>query len=91
MINDPRHTARWRKLAQLIYERDGRECVACQTDENLSIDHIEPVSETDIEQWFNPDNMQVMCMPCNRKKSNKTTGQTADWWNPTWLAWEKAA
>jgi len=53
------------KLTAQVYERDGATCKDCGTTEDLTIDHIVPLSKdgtNDIE------NLQVLCMKCNCTK-----------------------
>lgn len=55
-------------LRKRIYDRDGNRCLNCGSTENLSIDHIIPLSkggQTIIQ------NLQTLCLTCNLKKSNK--------------------
>lgn len=50
-----------------LIERD-KVCLCCGTDENLSLDHIVPLSQ----QGPNVrSNCQVLCLPCNQHKKNK--------------------
>jgi hypothetical protein len=57
-----------------IFERDGKECAYCKSEESLHIDHIIPISKggnsTD-------DNLQVLCRTCNVMKSNNIINQDA--------------
>ena len=46
----------------------GKECKFCPSKENLTIDHIIPLSKGGTN---NPDNLQTLCSSCNKKKSNK--------------------
>lgn len=48
-----------------IYQRDGHRCVTCGTDQDLSIDHILPVSKGGTNDLAN---LQTMCRPCNSRK-----------------------
>jgi len=43
-------------------------CVTCKSKENLSIDHIHPVSKGGGDEF---KNLQVMCRSCNSHKSNR--------------------
>ena len=55
-------------LRNSVYDRDGRKCRQCGTEEDLTIDHIYPFSKggkTEI------DNLQTLCGICNRKKRAK--------------------
>lgn len=55
-------------IRRRIYARDGQTCKECGAKHGLSIDHIVPISKggnsTD-------DNLQVLCLGCNVRKSNK--------------------
>jgi len=51
-----------------IYERDGRECKNCGKTEDLTIDHIHPISLGGTKE---PDNLQVLCRSCNSSKNNR--------------------
>lgn len=85
-MTDPRSTRRWKTLAKAIIERD-KVCAVCGTEDNLSVDHIVPISK-DGPVW-DEDNLITMCMTHNRQKSNNTEGQTTDWINPLWIQWEE--
>lgn len=54
-------------IRQRIYARDGRVCRACGATHGLSIDHIIPVSKGGNSV---DDNLQVLCLGCNARKSN---------------------
>lgn len=86
-LADLRFTARWKKESKAFIELNP-ECVICGTDENLSVDHIQPYSKRpdlfwDIENW------QVMCKTHNTQKGDRVTGQVNDWINKRWIDWEK--
>ena len=88
---DPRSTRRYKTIRAAVIA-ESPECVICGTDKNLTADHIIPVSLGDEESWYDPNNMQVMCMTHNGQKSNKTAGtavQINDWINPKWVQWER--
>ncbi len=54
-------------LASSIFERDGHRCVACGSLDNLTLDHIVPISKggSDTE-----DNLQTLCKSCNSRKKD---------------------
>ena len=86
MVQDPRSTRRWKELAARIIERD-QVCCVCGTDENLSVDHIIPISMGGAV--WDEENLVTMCMTHNRQKSNNINGQLTDYINPIWRSWEK--
>lgn len=48
-----------------IFKRDGYQCQHCHTRNNLTIDHIYPVSKGGGSE---DENLQTLCMQCNTKK-----------------------
>lgn len=65
------------EIRNAVYERDGRQCIACGSTQNLQIDHIVPQSRGgchDIE------NLQTLCGTCNLEKGDRTQ----DEWEQTW-------
>jgi hypothetical protein len=55
-------------LRLMVYERDSHKCKCCNTGLSLSVDHIYPESkggETVL------DNLQTLCVSCNRRKGVK--------------------
>lgn len=52
-----------------VFERDGHRCLKCGTEEDLSIDHVVPLSkggDNDV------DNLQTLCKTCNSSKGGST-------------------
>lgn len=62
-----RHHGATPDLIREIYERD-KVCQLCDTSNNLTIDHIYPVSKGGKS---GKNNLQVMCNPCNSFKGNR--------------------
>ncbi len=57
-------TRRW------VLRRDGYTCQYCgRTDGELTVDHVVPVSRGGQTVWTN---VVTACVPCNRKKANRT-------------------
>lgn len=54
-----------------VYERDGYRCVRCGATDDLSLDHIVPVSRGGKNDY---ENLQTMCRPCNVRKGNRLPG-----------------
>jgi len=53
-------------VKQLVWMRDGGQCRHCGAQAELQFDHIIPVA---MGGSSNPENLQVLCGPCNRRKS----------------------
>ena len=51
-----------------VWNRDGGKCVQCGSNENIEFDHIIPHSKGGADTYRN---LQILCAPCNRSKSNK--------------------
>ena len=51
-----------------VWNRDGGKCVKCGSNEKLEFDHMIPVSKGGANTYRN---IQLLCEPCNRKKSAK--------------------
>jgi len=56
------------EVRERILKRDKYKCNYCDSNENLEVDHIIPISKGGYEDELN---MQILCLKCNRKKSNK--------------------
>jgi len=54
-----------------LVNRDGYKCNCCGSTYNLTIDHIIPISKGGFPKSMN--NLQLLCLTCNQKKSNKIT------------------
>lgn len=52
-------------LRTAVYDRDGRACLECGSDSDLSLDHIYPHSLGGTDTF---DNLQTLCRPCNSRK-----------------------
>lgn len=52
---------------KIVFTRDGGICQCCGSSQNLEFDHIVPFS---CGGRSNPSNIQLLCMKCNRSKSN---------------------
>lgn len=53
---------------EYILKRDGNNCLCCGSKENLTIDHIVPVSMGGCKRRFN---LQTLCGKCNNEKANR--------------------
>lgn len=51
-----------------VWRRDEGKCVECGSNENLEFDHIIPYSKGGANTYRN---IQLLCKPCNRSKSDK--------------------
>lgn len=55
---------------KIVYTRDGGTCNCCGSSSNLEYDHITPYS---CGGSSSASNIQLLCMSCNRSKSNSCT------------------
>lgn len=60
----------WNTLCKKVYSIYGKQCMCCGSMERSSVDHIKPYSKYK-ELSLDLDNMQVLCMVCNARKSNR--------------------
>ncbi len=61
----------WRKLRPVVFSMYGHQCMnpRCGNKEELQVDHIKPRSKFP-HLALDLNNLQILCGPCNRKKSN---------------------
>jgi hypothetical protein len=52
---------------KIVYSRDGGMCQCCGSSDRLEYDHVTPFS---CGGSSDASNIQLLCMPCNRSKSN---------------------
>lgn len=73
LTREERKDQRWKE----IEEKHGEEFMESygkpNVDDYFEVDHIKPVSKGG--KVFDLDNLQVLCQKCNRKKSDKHTGE----------------
>jgi hypothetical protein len=56
------------EIKTFVFERDGHACLRCGATEDLTLDHVHPWS---IGGADTPDNLQVLCRPCNSSKGDR--------------------
>jgi len=72
MALDKLNSRRYRVHKQRVFDRDGRICRYCGSDEEpLHIDHIIPRK---LGGTHDLENLQVLCKACNLRKSSKDEG-----------------
>ena len=72
MALDKLNSRKYRAHKQRVFDRDGRTCRYCGSDEEpLHIDHIIPRKRGGTHDL---DNLQVLCKACNLRKSSKEEG-----------------
>ena len=72
MALDKLNSRRYRVHKQRVFDRDGRICRYCGSDEEpLHIDHIIPRK---VGGTHDLDNLQVLCKACTLRKSSKDEG-----------------
>lgn len=60
--------ANYQKIMEKLKNKYNFSCVHCGSKNNLTVDHIIPVSKGGSD---NESNLQLMCRSCNSKKGNK--------------------
>ncbi|MFZ9586360.1 MAG: HNH endonuclease [Crocinitomicaceae bacterium] len=60
---------------KIVYTRDGGACQCCGSTTNIEYDHFVPYSCGGSSE---PSNIQLLCMSCNRSKSNSCTCKIHD-------------
>jgi 5-methylcytosine-specific restriction endonuclease McrA len=60
--------AEWLPLVAHVVERDGGRCTYCGDTENLTADHVVPLTRGGTND---PSNLTACCVPCNTKKGNR--------------------
>ena len=58
-----------------VYARDRYRCVTCGSQDDLTLDHIHPVSKGGSNE---PSNLQTMCRVCNSRKGATLDGGHLD-------------
>lgn len=64
-----------RTQRQRIYERDQFKCRRCGSTDNLSIDHVLPISKGGDSS---DSNLQVLCFPCNHRKGRNVESNSGE-------------
>jgi len=62
----------WADLRFQILKKYGAKCMLCGSKNDIQVDHIKPRSLYP-KLALDPSNLQVLCAPCNKGKSNKDT------------------
>jgi hypothetical protein len=62
------HILDQRELANGYRYKRGAECAECGSREDLTCDHVQPLS---CAGWHAPDNCQTLCRSCNSSKRNR--------------------
>lgn len=73
-----RHGSQIRQFKKLVFERDGKKCRKCGTDERLEVHHVIPW-KSDKEKRYNPENGLVYCKSCHlsiEKTGTKASEET---------------
>lgn len=59
------------EIKHFVWTRDGGTCRTCGSTSELQFDHVIPVSMGGSSE---PENLQILCGPCNRRKGARVTG-----------------
>jgi 5-methylcytosine-specific restriction endonuclease McrA len=90
MSQHSKRDARWKALVPLIKDRDNNQCTQCGSEEDLTIDHVKPLSlftPQDYEDGkdYDPDYLVTLCRHCNSIKQAREHGTRSTWFDQTWL------
>jgi len=66
-----RAISNYKSILKKLLSKYNFKCVNCSTKENLTIDHIKPVSKGGTDDF---NNLQILCKSCNSKKGAKYNG-----------------
>jgi 5-methylcytosine-specific restriction endonuclease McrA len=71
-------------VKQFVFARDGGRCRQCGASSDLQFDHVIPVA---LGGGSTPDNLQILCGPCNRRKgAGLTSGYPSPMTQPSTTA-----
>lgn len=57
------------EIRQKVFKKHGRKCLSCSSTENLTLDHVIPISRGGKDEI---SNLQPLCKSCNCSKGTKT-------------------
>lgn len=63
------------QIKSMVKARDGHCCINCGNPNDLTIDHLTPISRGG---RHHSSNMATLCQPCNRLKADMTLDEFAD-------------
>lgn len=69
----PRDAHRRKITRRAVFARDDWTCQYCGVRANLTVDHVIPRSKGGLSNW---ENIVASCAPCNRRKADRTPGQS---------------
>jgi 5-methylcytosine-specific restriction endonuclease McrA len=72
-VRVPRDAHRRKITRRAVFARDDWTCQYCGARSNLTVDHVIPRSKGGLSSW---DNIVASCAPCNRRKADRTPGQS---------------
>ena len=58
----------YKDILKILLNKHKFKCVVCDSKENLTIDHIQPVSKGGSDTI---SNLQILCKSCNSRKGNR--------------------
>lgn len=71
--------SKWLRFRKRALELYGRECMACGTTEGaMQVDHVKP-KHVYRSLWYDINNVQILCKPCNMKKGMTTKDYRSAW------------
>ena len=68
MAFETRRKFRYKHATAELLKRGPKVCAKCGSTQNITVDHIKPVSKGGGNEI---DNLQFLCWPCNHRKGNR--------------------
>jgi hypothetical protein len=68
LAGNPKRRKVSKTISAFVFARDNFNCVVCGDTENLTVDHIHPVSRGGSDDL---ENLQTLCKSCNSRKGNR--------------------
>ena len=82
-----KHSARgpeWERQRKRVLVRDGDRCTACGAEEDLSVDHVMPISLQPDHDYADHE-LVTLCRRCNSIKSDRVLVRL-DYRSPRWFS-----
>jgi 5-methylcytosine-specific restriction endonuclease McrA len=69
---DPRSKRKYKLVRLQVLARDEYTCQYCYSPDATTVDHIVPVSRSEPDMAYDPNNMIACCVRCNSSKGSRS-------------------